>query len=559
MSPISRRLLLCAAAAAVGLAGVPATGPVAAQQPSRPNVLIIQTDDQRDVDTLDVMPKTLRIFGDGGTRFTHGFATTPLCCPARASLVTGRFAHNSGVRTNQDQAFLNYDSTIQRYLNGAGYQTALVGKWLNGWPITQEPPHFDRWAVMQPDYFNAEFNVDGTVQTIPGYTTDVIADLTTELIVDFESTDAAPWFLHVNPFAPHGPWTPEPAYEDADVGTWAGNPAVFEADRGDKPQYVKNARHTLEQAFDDRQGQLRTLFSVDDLVDQVFSAIETAGEQNTLAFFLSDNGFFWSEHGLTSKNQPYSQAMQVPLFARWPGQLGAGETDHRFVANIDVVPTIMEAAGIVPDPQFPVDGHSLLDPIRRNKILNESWAAGPRGPWASIRTPTYLYAEYYNDATGDVEFREYYRIAEDPWQLTNLFGDGVPRNDPYAGALSAELAEARRCLGAECIAVLEEPGIPSSCPGVPEGGHHLVGSEGNDRIPGIAGRDIICARDGRDRLQGAGSRDRLLGGSGADLILGGAGNDLLLGQGGHDVCRGGPGRDRYRGCEKRREPGGKSS
>ncbi|HEV3474343.1 MAG TPA: sulfatase, partial [Actinomycetota bacterium] len=379
MSPLSRRLLLCALAAAMALAGAPATGPVSAQ-PAAPNILIILTDDQRATDTMQVMPKTLRLFEEQGTRFPNAFATTPVCCPSRASIVTGRFAHNTNVLTNQDQAALNHNTTIQRYLNERGYQTALVGKWLNNWPITQNPPHFDRWAVMQPDYVDAEFNVDGAVKTMNGYSTDVIADLTVDLIQDFESTDASPWFLHVNPWAPHGPWTPETLYQNADVGTWDGNPAVLETDKSDKPQYVRSAAHTLDDARLDRQGQLRTLLSVDDLVKQVFDRLELTGEQNTLAFFLSDNGFFWSEHGLTSKNQPYTQAMEIPFFARWPGRLPAGDTDRRMVANIDIVPTIMDAAGITPDPRFPVDGHSLLDPTARKKMLTEAWATGPRGP-----------------------------------------------------------------------------------------------------------------------------------------------------------------------------------
>jgi arylsulfatase A-like enzyme len=551
-------LLLCALATGLGLAGAPAAAPVAAQPPAPPNILIILTDDQRATDTMQVMPKTLRLFADEGTTFTNAYATTPVCCPARASIVTGRFAHNTNVRTNQDQALLNHETTIERYLNEAGYQTALVGKWLNNWPITQNPPFWDRWAVMQPDYFDTEFNIDGTVKTLDGYTTDLIADMSVDLIKDFEATDTSPWFLHVNPYAPHGPWTPEPTYQNTDVGTWDGNPAVFEVDKGDKPQYVKSALNTIENGRLDREGQLRTLFSVDDLVKQIFDAMDAAGEQNTLAFFLSDNGYFWAEHGLTSKNQPYTQAMQIPFFARWPGRIAPGDRDRRFAANIDIVPTIMDAVGIAADPRFPMDGQSLLNPTARRKLLLESWARGSRGPWASILTESYQYTEYYLQNATEVKEREYYDPAVDPWQLTNLFGDGVPRNDPFIGALSAELAEARRCAGSDCAVLLERPGVPSLCPGARnEAGHHLVGSDGNDSILGISGRDIVCAGNGKDKINGAGARDLLAGGNGNDLILGGPGNDVLQGKTGRDVCQGGPGRDRYQGCEKREEPGGK--
>ncbi len=551
MSPTVRTVTLALVALLIPLSGVPPQPAVG--QTTRPNILIILTDDHRATDTMQAMPETMRWFADGGTTFGNAFATTPVCCPSRASIMSGRFAHNTGVLTNRDGILLHQDSTIQRYLDDAGYRTAVLGKFLNEWPIDQDPPHFDRWAIMNPAYDDAMFNVDGTVQTVPGYSTDVISDMTVGMLGDFETVDANPWFLFVNPYASHEPWIPEEDYEDADVGTWNGNPAVFETDKRDKPAYVKQARHDVQQAQLDRQGQLRTLLSVDDMVDRILQTLETTGEQNTLAFFLSDNGFFWSEHGLTSKNQAYTQSIQVPMFMRWPGTVQGGVKDGRMVGNVDLAPTIMEAAGVSPAPEFPVDGRSLLNPAARQKILTEGWQTGSRGLWASIRTPAYQYVEYYMNNGSTVKYREYYDLSADPWQLRNLLGDGTPKNDPFLGALHQELAAARTCVGTACSFYLDEPAIPLRCPGKGKvSGHHLVGSLGNDRIRGTSARDVICGRGGADVIRGKGNGDRLFGTPGADVIYGNGGNDRIYGKAGSDRCIGGPGSDAFRGCEQRR-------
>jgi hypothetical protein len=304
---------------------------------------------------------------------------------------------------------------------------------------------------------------------------------------------------------------------------------VFESDRSDKPDYVRNAKHHFTDAKTIRRSQLRTLLAVDEMVDRVFQAIEDQGESNTMAFFLSDNGFMWAEHRLTSKNHPYTESIRVPMLGRWPGHIPAGATDDRPVLNIDITATIAEATGIVPDP--PLDGRSLLSGERRAKVLAEGWTG--RGGWASIRTDDYQFVEYYGEQ-GDIRFREYYDLGRDPWQLLNLYGDRRVRNDPYAGALHRELAAARACRGTACSEVLDGPGVAGRCGGRRPKAHHLVGSGENDRIRGARVADVACGLAGDDRLAGK------------------KGNDILIGGRGRDLCRGGPGRDRYRGCEIRR-------
>jgi arylsulfatase A-like enzyme len=504
------------------------------------------------MDTMEHMPKTLQWFGQGGTTFTEAFATTPLCCPSRAAIMTGRFNHNNNVRTNGDQAQLDHNSTIQRYLSQAGYRTGMAGKFLNLWPVEQNPPHFDRWALLRPEnsgYYNGRFNVDGTTQTVGDYSTDFIRDYALDVIDDWESTDARPWYLSLSPYAPHDPADPAVRHAATTFPLWPGNPAVFETDKSDKHPSVRNASRTYEEALVDRDRQLRTLLAVDELVDAIFQRLEQRGEQDTLAFFLSDNGFFWAEHGLRGKDRPYTEAIKIPFLMRWPGRVAAGATHGSPVANIDVAPTIMDTAGITPDPQYPMDGRSLLGQGPRRKMLTESWPPTARGPWASTRTPQYQYMEYYNRDTGALRFLEYYDLAADPSQLTNLYRDGTPRNDPWRGALARELSELKTCVGQACLDLLREPGIPLRCPGaVKKPGHHLVGSDARDRINGHPWRQVLCGLRGRDVLRGKGGRDRLIGHGGRDKLVGGPGPDLLIGKGGRDVCRGGPGRDRFRSC-----------
>jgi arylsulfatase A-like enzyme len=414
------------------------------------------TDDQRD--GLEVMPKTRQWFQEGGTSYPWGFDTTPICCPSRTSIMTGRYTHNHHVRSNGRGQAMNLDqeTTVQRYLQQAGYRTAIYGKYLNKWPLDVSPPYFDRWAVFTrtPNhsaeaYMDGPWNVNGKVRTVGTYSTTFIR----KRAVSFVKGDSSqPWYLYLAPPAPHRPFVSEPAFANAPISTWKGNPAVFEADRSDKAPYVRTAHTTFERGQQLRTAQLRTLMSVDVLVEEVLKTLQATGQlENTLAFFISDNGYFWGEHGLEGKPPPYLQATRVPFMARWPGHLGEGVKDRRLVANIDITPTILQATGISPDPAKPVDGRSLLDPAwTRDRLLLENFAASNAPRWASTVTRTSQYIEYYKSDDRTIAFREYYDLTKDPWQLLNLFHDGDPTNDPDQAPLRAVLARDRGCVGSTC-------------------------------------------------------------------------------------------------------------
>jgi hypothetical protein len=289
------------------------------------------------------------------------------------------------------------------------------------------------------------------VRVVDAYSTAFIRRRAVRFLSAGESEDARPWLLFLSTPAPHSGFRPAPKYESARVGRWNGNPAVFESDRNDKPRWVvEGGNCRLVCGRKRRARQLRTLMSVDDLVARVFRLLGRNGERNTIAMYLSDNGLGWGEHGLGGKNVAYDHSARVPMYLRWPRRLAAGSIDRRIAANIDVAPTILDAARIPASEMPPMDGRSLLDEAwSRDRVLLEHWA---HRTWASLRATDYQYIESYNDA-GAITFREYYDLVSDPWQLENLLGDGDPANDPSPSTiadLSLDRQRARSCTEQDC-------------------------------------------------------------------------------------------------------------
>ncbi|WP_431683470.1 sulfatase family protein [Kitasatospora sp. KL5] len=459
---VGRRGFLAGAAAVAAAGATPALAGRAAAEPAepaaaRPNILVILTDDQPK-HTEWATPKTVDWLAGHGVRFTAGHVATPLCAPSRSSIFSGRQAHNHGVLDNSSPYNLDQHTTVQRYLHQAGYRTGLFGKYLNAWHAADNPPHFDEWLLESPVTYNdGTYNDNGTLRTVNGYSTTVIRDRTLAFL-DKAATDRRPWFAFVAPKASHEPNTPEAKYADTAVPAWDGRPSVTEADRSDKPDFIQAATGTLADARALRRRQLRTLLSVDDAVQAFHDKLAALGQlDNTLVFYIGDNGYTWADHGWLKKSVPYRPAVEVPFYVSWPaGGLGSGTVDNRLVANIDIAPTILDAAGITPD--TPQDGHSLLGTYSRDHLLVEWWkhgtAAGGPHTWSSYLSATEQYTEYYRihtDAagkpagTGEVLFREYYDLAADPYQLTNKLYGATPQDEQRLGipALATTLAADR--------------------------------------------------------------------------------------------------------------------
>jgi arylsulfatase A-like enzyme len=192
--------------------------------------------------------------------------------------------------------------------------------------------------------------------------------------------------------------------------------------------------------------------AVDDMIGQIFEAMGSLEERNnTIAIFISDNGFVYGDHNVFRKRVPYTNSIHVPLFLWAPGLVQAGSVDRNLVLNLDIGTTIFDLAGI--DPAHELDGTSLLDPRVRDHVLGEAiydQQEEPRVPgWSSYRSRDIQYIEYYAE-DGSVNFREYYDLQKDPYQLRNLLGDDNPDNDPDVTQLHDTLEADRTCAGASC-------------------------------------------------------------------------------------------------------------
>lgn len=445
------------------LAAAVLAAPAAAAK--QPNVLVIVTDDQRADGTLDVMPATRQWFEQGGTTFSNAFATTPLCCPSRASLLTGNYAHNHRVLANNVRATsppFDHGREIQRYLKQAGYTTGIVGKYLNGFPIESAPPGFDFFATHEAFYYG-RWNVQGRVRMETTYATEFAAQQARSFLRGSHDGDR-PWFLYVATFAPHGPQVAQAKYWDSDSGPPPSNPAVDESDLSDKPPWLGRLSQGRGFAFGVRREQRKVLRSADDMVASIMDEVRQLGEErDTLAIFTSDNGLFWGEHGgLSIKDLPYDPATKVPLLLRWPGRVAPARSDSRLAANIDIAPTILDAAGV----KGPLmDGRSLFSPQRRDRLLLEYGGMDDRIPaWASIRTRDSLYTEYFDFprnrphslpagrslGAGSASFVEYYDLFRDPFAVENLAYRRSPPLPPELRFSSAQLHRDMDCRGGLC-------------------------------------------------------------------------------------------------------------
>ncbi|MGH2838864.1 MAG: sulfatase family protein [Thermoleophilaceae bacterium] len=440
---------LLAAAFLVLLLAAPAS---AQEDDGLPNLLVVMTDDQRAQGTMAVMPETRRKIGRQGTTYSNAHATTPKCCPSRASFFTGRYAHNHGVISNSRGANLDQSHTVQRLLQQRGYLTGIFGKYLNAWPVEVSPPFFDEWAISNGGFENTFWNLDGRVRRKHRYATDLVADWALQFVRQAERRDdTQPWLAWVTPYAPHLPSTPAQRHSDARLPSFPLTPAMQETDLSDKPDFLEAARHQEERLAAARDDGRRTLIAVDEMVRRLMDELRKQGEaENTLVVFTSDNGFMLGEHGgVVGKDLPYPASTGIPLLVRWPGHFRAGRKNSKLVANIDVAATLLDAAGV----ERQTDGRSLLEPGRRSALLVESRGSysedrAPRLPgFRSILTKNYRFAEYYRHDTFDLMFREYYNLGIDPWELENR----APELSPERRAeLSDRLEEYGTCRGSSC-------------------------------------------------------------------------------------------------------------
>ena len=295
---------------------------------------------------------------DRGRTYSRSMVPTSLCCPSRASILTGRYAHQTGVWSNSRPtgswwAFHeqgNEDHTLAVALHDRGYRTALIGKYFNSFgnwaPEGYTPPGWDEFTVFRTpnrsgDYYDYTLS-DGTVHgSAPAdYSTDVFADKAVDFVRS--TPESSRLFLYLAPYAPHAPYRPAPRH----LGAWKDlplfeSPAVGE-DVSDKPLWVQRLQPATEhQVHHVQRRQQESLMAVDEAVARLVAALQETGRlENTLFVFTSDNGMSWGEHNVLFKSVPYTPATAVPMVVRWDAQVAPGEVDPRLALNVDIASTI---------------------------------------------------------------------------------------------------------------------------------------------------------------------------------------------------------------------------
>lgn len=447
--------------------------------PGSPNIVFIVTDDQT-VDMMEYMNLTRELLVAQGASFTNFFVTTPLCCPARSTILTGQYAHNHGVQHNSNSlenggfaAFFEKGrekSTIASALNEAGYQTALFGKYLNGYPLSgfesHVPSGWDEWYAYTTRrfYYNIRLNENGRLTQYSDETSDYSTDVLASKAIDFirrQASHPAPFFAYISPYAPHLPAVASPRDKESfQEIRFPRDPSFNEDDVSDKPDWISKLEPlNLDEIADidlEYRQQIRALQAVDTMVGRIVGTLLQTNElDNTYIIFTSDNGMHRGIHRLpTGKGTPYDPDIRVPFVIRGPG-IDPGSVVDDITLLTDLAPTFAELGSAVL--RHETDGRSLLplfnanpSHVWRNSGLIEYWSPN-EGPneipsYRAIRSASHLYVEW---SSGEVEL---YDLSRDPFQLENLGGE-----NELSAVLSARLEELAACQGQECSAIEDIP------------------------------------------------------------------------------------------------------
>jgi N-acetylglucosamine-6-sulfatase len=440
------------------------------------------TDDQTAA-SLSTMQHVNNLLGGEGTTFDQAIASFPLCCPSRATHLTGQYAHNHGVLHNGGPfggfPRLDHSNALPVWLQSAGYRTMHVGRYLNGYEARHGIP--PGWTVWNGSPHSGAFNYvtwkafdRGVVRSYPDaqhpgeHQTDFTTRRAVELIDEAAPGDQ-PFFLSLWYVAPHRagprdpddprrPGTPSPAprHRDAYAGVRMPRKANFnEANMYDKPQVVAD-RPRISGEFaagieENWRQEIETLMGVDEGVAQIVDALRRTGElDNTLIVYMSDNGYMHGEHrALAEKVLPYEESIRIPLVMRGPG-VRRGRVDRRLVGNLDVTSTILDAADVLPGRVQ--DGRSLLELLGdpgaewgRDILIENGNGANAVPAYRGIRTYRFLYVKH--GTTGEYEL---YDLENDPFQMQSV--DGFARYAKVQRDLASRLRQLTSCVGFDCHA-----------------------------------------------------------------------------------------------------------
>jgi arylsulfatase A-like enzyme len=444
--------------------------------PGRPNIVFVLTDDLS-TNLVPYMPH-VRALMQSGTSFGNYFVVDSLCCPSRSSIFTGQYPHNTGVYTNEApdggydafNRFGNQPKSFAIGLQRAGYRTAMLGKYLNGYhPSNPVPPGWNEWDVAGNGYpeFDYRLNEDGTVHSYGhaagDYLTDVLSTKAQQFI-ESAADGGHPFAVEVATFSPHAPYTP--AVEDKGTfpnlraprgPTFGRTPTGALPWLATLPPLTPADEEVIDKSF---RSRVESVQSVDRMIGALEQKLDDLGLlQHTYFVFSSDNGYHMGEYRMrVGKLTAFDTDIRVPLVVAGPG-VPAGRTVSAFASNIDLAPTFLAMGGARPTGR--PDGVSLLDLIHGRPVpadwqravliehhdphvssadpdAQQSLAGKPPG-YEAIRTKDFLYVEYRDGG------REYYDLRHDPDELHNIAGELTAAR---LRSLHAQLGPLTRCEGA---------------------------------------------------------------------------------------------------------------
>jgi N-acetylglucosamine-6-sulfatase len=447
-----------------------------------PNFVIILTDDQES-SSLEHMPHLQELLVDEGTSFGNFFLNDPICCPARGTIFLGEYRHNHRLESHENGCSYRFFEeqkhlrSMGKLLHDAGYRTSYIGKPLNRYDgylelagSSDDGDHLlagwsDYHAIVKIGFYGFDLHENGGIRSVPPdpsqYQTDVLSRLGQQFITKNATADG-PFLLFIAPDAPHAPTEPAHRHRDSFPGLQAPRgPSYDEADVSGQPGVENNRRLSFMKvlSIDSRYRRtLQSLLAVDEMVRDLIETLATTGRlEDTYFFYLSDNGLHFGEHRLSSgKGTPYEESVRVPFIVRGPG-VGRGRETSRLVTNADLLPTILDLAGL--PPRENIDGRSIAPLLRadaeqvpwRTAIPLESRHAARNQsvpPFGAIRTERYKWIEYENDR------HALYDLANDPHEMTNVAGG---RNAAIGEELSRRLKKLLACAGSSCREAEDAP------------------------------------------------------------------------------------------------------
>jgi N-acetylglucosamine-6-sulfatase len=380
-----------------------------------------------------------------GAHLANAFVSTSLCSPSRASILTGQYMHHHQIVDNQRPA---PEGTVffPQHLQKAGYQTAFVGKWHMGHERDDPRPGFDHWVSFkgQGTYFDPTLNINGKRETFKGYTTDVLTHQAMSWLEKERDRDR-PFFLYLSFKAVHYPFTPAPRNRGRYADKVVPRPETMantERNYQTQPHWVRERRYSIHgidhmetgpydndpvPSFDDLYKQYcETVRGLDQNLGSLLDYLDKSGlTDSTLILYMGDNGFALGEHGFYDKRDAFEESIRIPMLAYAPGMIPRGSKVTQMVQNIDIAPTLLDAAGVSSADAPGMDGRSFLPLLQgrsvpwRDHILYEyywEWNFPATPTVFAIRSERYKYIFYQ----GVWDHDGFYDLQTDPHERHNL-------------------------------------------------------------------------------------------------------------------------------------------